>query len=497
MSTIPDIQDTSRYHAHKRALSALAAIVHRGDQTLSARRYVSIAAAVAAVGGLLFGYDTGIIASALIFVTQTFSLSTAGQEWVAAALNIGAVFGALLSGPISDRWGRRPAIMGAAGIFIAASLGCGLAPDVSTLIAARLWLGVAIGATTQIVPVYVAELAPASRRGGLVSLFQLVFSLGLLLAFFVGYELSGGVESWRAMFMLGAIPAILLALGMLFLPESPRWLLHHEREQHAVSILYRLRGHKDVVRQELDDVLTVDAGQTAGASGSSLRQRWIRPALVAALGVAAFSQLSGPNVIVYYAPIILSQAGLGHSAALLTSVSVGVTSTITTAMGIALIDRVGRRRMMLWMLPVAALSLFVLGAVFLSPAPLVGVRLVLMVVSLLGYIFFNFGSLSVAVWLIAAEVFPLFVRSKAMGMASATVWLSDTLVSLVTLSLVQALGTTGTFWLFGFINVAAFVFVWKYVPETAGTTLEEIETALRSGTFYTHVGNHVATERKS
>lgn len=484
MPSIPDIPATTRDHTHERALSALAALVHRGDQTLSARRYVSIAAAVAAVGGLLFGYDTGIIASALIFVTQTFSLSTAGQEWVAAALNIGAIFGALLSGPVSDRWGRRPAIMVAAGIFIAASLGCGLAPDVGTLIAARLWLGAAIGATTQIVPVYVAELAPASRRGGLVSLFQLVFSLGLLLAFFVGYELSGSAESWRSMFMLGAIPAILLALGMLFLPESPRWLLHHEREHHAVSILYKLRGHQDIVRQELDDVLRIGAATTAGEHRASLKPRWIRPALIAALGVAAFSQLSGPNVIVYYAPIILSQAGLGHSAALLTSVGVGVTSTITTAMGIALIDRVGRRRMMLWMLPVAALSLFVLGGVFLDPAPLTGVRLVLMVASLLGYIFFNFGSLSVAVWLIAAEVFPLFVRSKAMGMASATVWLSDTLVSLVTLSLVAALGTTGTFWLFGVINVAAFAFVWKYVPETAGTSLEQIEGALRSGTFY-------------
>lgn len=201
------------------------------------------------------------------------------------------------------------------------------------------------------------------------------------------------------------------------------------------------------------------------------------------LGIAALSQLSGPNVVVYYAPIILSQAGLAHSAALLTSVSIGVTSTITTAMGIALIDRVGRRRMMLVMLPFAALSLFVPGAVFLGSGPIGGVRMVLMVVSLLGYIFFNFGSLSIAVWLVAAEVFPLAIRSKAMGLASATVWLSDTIVSLVTLSLVQALGTTGTFWLFGAVNVLSFLFVWKYVPETVGTTLEDIEASLRRGTF--------------
>ncbi|ACI51536.1 sugar transporter [Gluconacetobacter diazotrophicus PA1 5] len=482
-STADIARDTENSERHRRAFSVMPAIERLGDRTVSARRYVSVAAVVAAVGGLLFGYDTGIIASALIFITQTFSLSTSGQEWIAAALNIGAIFGAVSSGPISDRWGRRPAIMVAAAIFIVASIGCGMAPTVGVLIFARLWLGVAIGATTQIVPVYVAELAPAERRGGLVSLFQLVFSLGLLLSFFVGYELSGTADSWRPMFMLGVIPAVLLALGMMFLPESPRWLLHHQQERRAVSILYRLRGHHRHVRRELTDVLTAADTETTKAGWGDLRRRWVRPALIAALGIAALSQLSGPNVIVYYAPIILSQTGLAHSAALLTSVSVGVTSTITTAMGIALIDRVGRRRMMLVMLPFAALSLFVLGAVFLDPAPLGGVRMVLMVASLLGYIFFNFGSLSVAVWLVAAEVFPLAIRSKAMGLASATVWLCDTIVSLVTLSLVQAMGTTGTFWLFGVINVISFLFVWKYVPETVGTTLEDIEDSLRSGTF--------------
>jgi sugar porter (SP) family MFS transporter len=481
----------SRHRIRERVHAILPEIEHRGDQRAAARRYVRIAAAVAAVGGLLFGYDTGIIASALIYVTQSFSLGTAGQEWVAAALNIGAVFGALLSGPVSDRYGRRPAIMIAALVFIAASFGCGLAPDMSTLIVARLCLGVAIGATTQIVPVYVAELAPADLRGGLVSMFQLVFSLGLLLAFFVGYELSGRPDCWRPMFMLGAVPAALLGFGMIVLPESPRWLLHHEQERRAVTILYRLRGHHDPVRRELDEVLSIgetggETGEETGGDGSGWRelgQRWVRPALIAALGVAALSQLSGPNVIVYYAPIILSRTGLGHSTALLTSVSVGVTSTVTTAMGIALVDRVGRRRMMLAMLPLAALSLFVLGAIFIDPAPVSGVRMVLMVASLLGYIFFNFGSLSVAVWLVAAEVFPLEVRSKAMGLASATVWIADTIVSLVTLSLVNALGATGTFWLFGVINVVSFFFVWRYVPETAGTTLEDIESSLRSGTF--------------
>ena len=473
-----------RHRLRQRALDVLPHFAHLGDSRPQARRYVGIAAAVAAVGGLLFGYDTGIIASALIYVSQSFSLSTAGQEWVAAALNLGAVAGAVLSGPVSDRYGRRPAIMLASAVFILASFGCGLAPDTTILIIARLFLGVAIGATTQIVPVYVAELAPAERRGGLVSLFQMVFSLGLLLAFFVGYEMAGPPDCWRPMFMLGAVPAILLALGMLFLPESPRWLLHHEQERRAIAILYRLRGHHDPVRMELDAVLSIEEdGRDEDAGWGALRQAWLRPALIAALGIAALSQLSGPNVIVYYAPIILSQTGLGHSTALLTSVLVGVTSTITTGMGIALIDRVGRRRMLLLMLPFAALSLFVLGAVFLSPAPVAGMRMVMMVASLLGYIFFNFGSLSVAVWLIAAEVFPLHVRSKAMGLASATVWLSDTLVSLVTLSLVNGLGTTGTFWLFGLINVISFVFVWAFVPETAGTTLEGIEKRLRSGTF--------------
>lgn len=472
-----------RDRMRRRVLEILPQFSHHEDCRPQARRYVMVAAAIAAVGGVLFGYDTGIIASALIYVTRSFSLSTAGQEWIAAALNLGAVVGALASGPVSDRYGRRPAIIFAAAIFIFASLGCGFAPGQATLIVARLFLGAAIGATTQIVPVYVAELAPAARRGAFVSLFQMAFSLGLLCAFFIGYELAGPPDCWRTMFILGVIPAAMLAMGMLVLPESPRWLLHHEHEKRAISILYRLRGHHEPVHRELKDLLAANEEENGDHGWAALRQRWVRPALIAALGIAALSQLSGPNVIVYYAPIILAQAGLGHSAALLTSVGVGVTSTITTAMGITLIDRIGRRRMMLVMLPMAALSLFVLGSIFLSPAAISGPRMVLMVSALLGYIFFNFGSLSVAVWLIAAEVFPLAIRSKAMGLASATVWLSDTLVSLVTLTLVNALGSTGTFWLFGLVNVAAFGFVWAFVPETAGTTLEEIEKRLRSGQF--------------
>ncbi|WP_086555348.1 sugar porter family MFS transporter [Acetobacter sp. DmW_043] len=482
----PASQEEHNRHSLIRARirKLLPQFAHLQDRSREARRYVIMAAAIAAIGGLLFGYDTGIIASALIYVTRSFSLSTAGQEWIAAALNLGAVAGALISGPVADRYGRRLTTICAAAVFIAASLGCGFAPDQTTLIIARLFLGAAVGATTQIIPVYVAELAPAELRGSLVSLFQMVFSLGLLVAFFTGYELAGPPDCWRTMFNLGVIPAALLALGMFFLPESPRWLLHNHEEERAIAVLYRLRGHHDPVRQELDDLLSAHEQQTGESGWSGLKQAWVRPALIAALGVAALSQLSGPNVVVYYAPIILAQAGLGSSAALLTSVGIGLTSTITTMMGIALIDRVGRRRMLLVMLPFAALSLFVLGSIFLSSAPIAGLRMVVMLAALLGYIFFNFGSLSVAVWLIASEVFPLEIRGKAMGLASATVWLSDTVVSLVTLTLVNALGTTGTFWLFGLINVLSFVFVWAFVPETAGTTLEEIEQRLHKGTFY-------------
>ncbi|MDR6183866.1 sugar porter (SP) family MFS transporter [Asaia bogorensis NBRC 16594] len=463
--------------------AALRRLEKAPDKRDHAHRMVALAAAIAAIGGLLFGYDTGIIASALIYITHSFSLDSTGQQGIAAALNLGAVFGAVMSGPLSDRIGRRPSVVSAALVFILASLGCALSPDETWLIVARFALGWAIGATTQIVPVYVAELAPAERRGGLVSLFQLVFSLGLLVAFFTGYFLAGPADCWRLMFGLGVIPAILLALGMMFLPESPRWLLEHGREAQAVAVLYRLRGHHEPIRQELDALRDAQAKSADIPGWSALRARWLHPALIAAIGLAALSQLSGPNVIVYYAPIILSEAGLGHAASLLTSVGVGVTSTITTLMGIMLIDRVGRRRMLLVMLPFAALALFGLGALFLDHAPLGGTRLVLVIIALLAYIFFNFGSLSVAVWLIASEVFPLIIRSKAMGLASATVWLSDTLVSLFTLSLVHDLGRSGTFWLFGAINALAFLFVLRFVPETKGTTLEAIETRLREGHF--------------
>ncbi|ACB93764.1 sugar porter family MFS transporter [Beijerinckia indica] len=470
--------------AHSLAVSVIETLPQdRPGGVAEAERFVIIVTIVAALGGLLFGYDTGIVASALIYITKTFDLSTFGQECVAAALNVGAVFGAACSGPISDRFGRRPTVLLASLVFIIGSVGSAFAPDVPVLLVARLALGAAIGAATQIVPVYVAELAPAHRRGALVVMFQLIFSLGLLSSFFVGYLLSGGTESWRMMFLLGVVPAILLGVGMLFLPESPRWLFLNKRERQAVLTLDKLRGDPLAVRQELDEIL--EASRTPNGGWRTLTKKWVRPALIAGLGVAILSQLSGPNVIVYYAPIILTDAGFGDQAALLTSVSVGVASTLTTIMGMLLIDRIGRRRLMLTLLPMAVLSLLLLGAVFLG-GPMTGIRVPLMLLGLLGYIVFNFGSLSVAVWLIASEVFPLIIRGKAMGLAAVSVWASDIVISLSTLSLVEVLGPTGTFWLFAGVNAIAVWFVWRYVPETAGHSLEQIETSLKEGTFQPH-----------
>ncbi|MCQ8277137.1 sugar porter family MFS transporter [Acetobacteraceae bacterium KSS8] len=451
--------------------------------------FVMLCAAIGALGGLLFGYDTGIISAALLSITRSYALSTGGQELVVAALNLGAVAGAALSGPISDRIGRRRTIMIGAVLFALGAAGSGMTPSLSGLLAARLLLGVSVGAATQIIPVYVAELAPSRHRGVLVVLFQLAVVGGILLAFLVGYGVSGLHAAWRIMFLIGVIPAVLLGVGMIALPESPRWLYLRGRGDEALAALERVRPDRASARHEMARIRAAALQQEGG--WSELKSPWCRPALIAGLGIAALSQLTGPNVVIYYAPIILSQAGLGHGGALLATVGVGVASALGTAAGMAMVDRTGRRRLLLLMLPAAAACLVASGLCLLGGDPS-GWRLWLMLAGLMGYIVFNCGSLSVTVWLIASEVFPMAVRGTGMGLASVTVWLCDLLVSLTTLHIVEGIGTAGTFCLFGAVNLLAWGFVRRFVPETGNCSLEEIEQALRNGSFAQGRGMAVA-----
>ncbi len=447
--------------------------------------FVLLVSIVAALGGLLFGYDTGIISAALLFVGHDLNphgsgLDDLAKQLITSAIVAGALIGCMGAGPISDHLGRRLVVVAAAIIFIAGSVAAAASGSVDVLVISRLVLGLAIGAASQIVPVYIAELAPAARRGGLVVLFQLAVVSGILLSSIVGWLL-GASGAWRLMFLLGVVPAVVLLVGLIWLPESPRFQALNGNRDGARQTLLRLRASKTEVDRELEEIeQTVHAER----GWKELFQPKLRPALVAGMGVAMFSQITGTNAVIYYAPTILASVGFGKSAALLTSLAIGVTIVGSTIFGIWAVDHWGRRKLMLRFLPLAVLSLVLLGFALFGGTPHGWMRW-LAVGGLLGNEIFNVGSISVTIWLIGSEVFPLGVRGKGMSMVALSHWTFDLVISLTTLSLVSSLGAGGAFWLFAFINLLAFGFVWRYVPETRGRTLEQIESDLQSGHFRT------------
>ncbi|GBR05171.1 sugar porter family MFS transporter [Acetobacter oeni] len=438
---------------------------------------VGIIAVVAATGGLLFGYDTGIISAALLQITRDFSLSVMGQQIVTSAIIAGALIGCLGSAPVSDHFGRRRTIMIAAAIFLVGTIGATLSGTVPLLTLSRFILGLAVGASSQIVPVYIAEIVPANRRGQLVVLFQMAVVFGITVSFITGYLLRD--HSWRLMFGLGAIPAILLLLGMAFLPNSPRWMTMQGDVPGARKVLRLVRSSDRVAERELDSIISALGNQ---AGWPEIFKSWLRPAVVAAVGVALLTQITGINAVLYYAPTIFASVGFGQGSAILASIPIGVAMILATVFGSWAVDAWGRRALMLRLLPFSALSLAVLAVVFMLGATQ-GANPWIAVGSLVAYAIFNAGSLSVTIWLIGAEVFPLSVRSKGMSLVAGSHWAADLLVSLFTLSLIGAIGAAGTFWLFAGVNLAAAGFVYKFVPETKGRSLEEIETSLREHRF--------------
>jgi len=437
----------------------------------------NVIAAVSATGGLLFGYDTGIISSALLQLTHDFHLSTMSTQIVTAAIIFGAFFGCLGAAPLSDRAGRRRTVMVAAALFLIGTVIVASAHSIAVLILARLMLGLAIGAASQIVPVYIAEVSPPERRGQLVVGFQLAVVFGMTVSFLTGYALRD--HSWRLMFGIGMLPALILFVGMVFLPNSPRWLAMQGDIEGARAVLRRVRASDEAADAELQGIIDNHDEQ---APWSEIGKPWVRPAVVASVGIALLCQLTGINAVLYYAPMIFAGAGFGEESALLTSIAIGFAMVAATLFGGWAVDAWGRRTLLLRLLPGAVVSLLVLGGMFVFHLTQ-GVGAWITVVAVVGYTMFNTGSLSVAVWLVGAEVYPLSCRGKGMSLVAGSHWGADFIISLTTLSLVQLLGAGGTFWVFAVVNALAFVFVLRYVPETKGRSLEQLEASLRDGTF--------------
>jgi sugar porter (SP) family MFS transporter len=441
-------------------------------------QFVIIAAVITAIGGMLFGYDTGVISGAILFIRESFSLSSTAQEIVVSSVLIGAVIGASISGLLADKYGRRIMVIVAATIFGIGAIFTALTPEVYALIAGRIVVGIAIGIASFIAPLYIAEVAPVSIRGALVSLNQLAITIGIVISYLVDFAFapSGG---WRWMLGLAVVPSIILGIGMYLMPPSPRWLYSKGRIDKARSVLERIRMTKNVSEEMKEIRASLVCEQEC--KWSEILDPVVRPALIIGIGLAAFQQLTGINTVIYYAPTILEFAGFQSAAvSILATAGIGMINVIMTVVAISLIDRVGRRPLLLIGLIGMIISLAILGIAFVLPGLSTSLGL-LAVISLMLYV----GSFAIGLgpvfWLMISEIYPLRIRGRAMSTATIVNWGTNLVVAITFLSLIQLIGTPGTFWLYSTIGIIAWVFVYFLVPETKGKSLEEIEMELRAG----------------
>jgi len=446
--------------------------------------FIYITAFVAALAGLLFGYDTGVISGAILFIQDQFKLTAGMEEGVVSAVLLGALIGAAASGALADRFGRKRTIIVTALLFAIGAVGAALAQTVGGIIGFRILIGVAIGVASYTAPLYISEISPPQARGALVSLNQLMITCGIVVSYLVDYVLAAS-ESWRWMFALGAVPAAILLLGMLALYESPRWLVSQDRIEDARDALTHITGSENVDKQiqKIQKSLTVKQG-----SWKEVFEPWVRPALIAGVGIMFFQQITGINTIIYYAPTIFEFAGIeSHKISILATLGVGVVNVVMTLVAIWLIDRIGRKPLLYIGLTGMALSLGFLGFAFSLPNLSSSLQLIA-VLSVMAYIASFAISLGPIAWLIIAEIYPLKIRGRAMSLATAANWGFNLLVAATFLTIVQKLGKPGAFWLYAGLTVLAAIFCWLFIPETKGHTLENIEEHLKSGKSLTKLG---------
>jgi sugar porter (SP) family MFS transporter len=442
-----------------------------------AARNVVLTAGIAGLGGLLFGYDTGVIAGALLFIKPDFHLDSFEAGLVVSAVPIGAVFGAAMAGPLSDGKGRRGTILLSAIIFAIGALGSAAAPGTAVLVLARLVVGAAIGVASATAPVYISEVAPPDKRGFLVTFFQLAVTVGIVVAYLVGLAFNSSGD-WRWMLGLGAVPAVILAIGMMEMPQSPRWLVMAGKDYVARATLSRIRvDDPAAIDRELAE--TKESLDVKAGGWRDLLHPVVKAALFVGVGLAVLQQVTGINTVIYYAPTIVQFTGVNSDAsAILAAVGVGVVNVGMTVVALRLLDRAGRRTLLLGGVSAMVVSLLALGAAFLGGGGSTGASIVA-IGSLMLYVAAFAISLGPIFWLMNAEIYPLNVRSKAASVGTMANWSFNAIVSLTFLVLVDALGRTGAFWLYAGIGLLTLWFCWRFVPETKGKHLEDIVEIFR------------------
>lgn len=437
--------------------------------------FVVVAASIAAVGGILFGFDTGVISGAILFIAKQWQLTPRMAEWATSSVLVGAVLGAIIGGAIGDRLGRRRSIIWSTWLFLAGTVVASIATGMTEFVVGRILIGAAIGVASFMVPLYISEVAPADARGGMVSLNQLAVTLGILVSYGVNYAFAAD-ENWRVMFFVGVLPGLVLWLGMLMMPESPRWLVGRDQRKAANRVLQKIRA-----TQNVDDEMAEIDTAIRTESGGRLKDLFtvnLRIPLIIGIGLAVLQQITGVNTVVYYAPAIFKGAGLqSDAAAIAATFGLGVVNVIMTIVAIYLLDRVGRRPLLLWSAAGMSVALLVLGLGFaIGRGPDEGGLLGAVTgMSLMVYIGFFAIGMGPVFWLIIAEIYPLKLRAVAMSVATVANWAANFVVALTFLTLAGTLGKAGIFWLYAAMGVITWLFVWRLVPETKGKTLEEVE----------------------
>jgi MFS transporter, SP family, arabinose:H+ symporter len=437
---------------------------------------------VASLGGFLFGFDMAVISGVLPIFKNQFTLSDVQEGWFVSSALVGCIVGVAFSGELSDRLGRKKPLLIAAVLFLLSAAGCALLPNLSLIIAARILGGIGIGIASNVVPLYISEIAPARSRGRLITYYQFALTLGILVAYLsnaglLNYALStsdgtaGAAvgEIWRAMFGVGALPALLFLVGLFLVPESPRWLIQQERVAEGAAILERING-AGTAQQDVANIR-----QNTATSKTSYKEllspRWRRAFIIGIL-LPLFSQFSGINAIVYYGPSILNTAGISLDNSLMTQIIFGAANMLFTLIAIWKVDSLGRRPLYLVGTAGAALSLFFTGLCFYTGAT-TGWWLLVSVLLFLACFAFSIGPLK---FVVAAEIFPGEIRGRAMAISIMVMWIADTIVGQLMPSSLKHIGTAGTFWLFALFCVIAFICVYRLLPETKGKSLEQIES---------------------
>ncbi|GAA3339264.1 sugar porter family MFS transporter [Curtobacterium pusillum] len=455
------------------------------------RKRIGYISVVACLGGLLFGYDTGVSNGAELSIQTELHLDDLGLGVVISSLVFAAAFGGLIGGPVSDRIGRRTTIIGMAAFFFCGTLLAVFSPNFEVLLAGRVAVGLAVGAASIVVPVYLAELAPLEIRGMITGRNELAIVSGQLAAFvinaIIGIVLGGDGGVWRVMFFVCCIPAAGLFFGMLRMPESPRWLVEHGHDDRAFEILKTVRN-EERARAELADIERIASEESAQSGQSGLRalfsSKWLIRIVLIGCGVAIAQQVTGINSIMYYGQRILIDAGFGSSAALVANIAPGILAVIGGLIALRNMDRVDRRKTFMLGLSLTTSCHILIGfASFLIPDgnP---IRPYVLLFLICAFVLSMQSCLNIAVWVWLAEIFPLNMRGLGTGIAAFAGWLMNAVLALYVPSLIESVGITGTFFLFALIGVIALVFIATQVPETRGWSLEKLEEEVTTGAIY-------------